>query len=80
MKRLVLAIVASVIAAACSGSTPAGPGPIAAGGANATQAKPDGVPRNWVAHLGGDNEVPANASKGQGQAIFQLSEDGLVMS
>jgi len=80
MKRLVLAIVASAIAAACSSSTPAGPGPIAAGGANATQGKPDGVPRNWVAHLVGDNEVPPNPSKGQGQAKFQLSADGQTMS
>ena len=81
MKRLGLAIVASVIAAACSSSTPAGPGPIASGSASATADKPStGVPRNWVAHLVGDNEVPSNPSKGQGQAIFKLSPDGQTMS
>jgi len=80
MKRLVLAIVASAIAAACSSSTPAGPGPIAAGGVSGAEQKPDGVPKNWVAHLTGDDEVPGNASKGQGQAKFQLSPDGQTMS
>lgn len=80
MKRLVLAIVASAIAAACSSSTPAGPGPIAAGSVSTTEQKPDGVPKNWVAHLTGDDEVPENASKGQGQAKFQLSPDGQTMS
>jgi hypothetical protein len=32
--------------------------------------------RNFVAHLSGDNEVPANATPAQGQAIFHLSKDG----
>lgn len=30
----------------------------------------------FTAHLAGDNEVPPVDSKGQGQAIFTLSEDG----
>jgi hypothetical protein len=32
--------------------------------------------RNFVAHLSGSEEVPTNASLGQGQAFFQLSPDG----
>src|SRR3970040_999640 len=32
--------------------------------------------RNFVAHLSGDEEVPAVATLAQGQAIFHLSEDG----
>ena len=32
--------------------------------------------RNYVTPLNGGNEVPANASKGHGSAIFQLSADG----
>lgn len=32
--------------------------------------------RNFVAHLSSSEEVPANASLGQGQAFFQLSADG----
>ena len=32
--------------------------------------------RNYVTPLSGGNEVPPNASKGHGSAIFQLSADG----
>ena len=32
--------------------------------------------RNWSLHADGSLEVPARDSKGQGQAIFRLSEDG----
>ncbi len=35
---------------------------------------------NFRAHLSGDQEVPANDSKAQGQAIFQLSKDGTELS
>lgn len=31
---------------------------------------------NFRAHASGDNEVPPNDSRAQGQAIYQLSEDG----
>jgi len=31
---------------------------------------------NFTAHLVGENEVPARDTRAQGQAIFQLSEDG----
>ena len=31
---------------------------------------------NWSDHATGDQEVPANDSKGQGQAIFRLADDG----
>ena len=34
------------------------------------------VNRNFSVHTKGAFEVPANMSKGQGQAIFQLSKDG----
>ena len=85
MKRLVLAIAAVAVVAACSGTTPAGPGPIAAGGTGAAAAKPDtGVPKNWVAHLIAANEVvpagtPPRESPAQGQVKFQLSADGLTL-
>lgn len=39
-----------------------------------------GSNRNFVAHLSGGGEVPANASLGQGQAFFQLSADGTTLS
>ncbi|MGH3005977.1 MAG: CHRD domain-containing protein [Gaiellaceae bacterium] len=37
---------------------------------------PAGENANFRAHLTGDDEVPANASAGQGQAVFHLSADG----
>jgi hypothetical protein len=37
---------------------------------------PDGGAKNLRTHLTGGEENPANASEAQGQAIFQLSEDG----
>lgn len=33
----------------------------------------------FTAHLAGDNEVPPSGSKGQGQAIFTLNEDGTAL-
>jgi len=41
---------------------------------------PSGVPENSRTHLSGDEEVPANDSRAQGQAIFQLSRDGTALS
>lgn len=35
---------------------------------------------NFRTHLSGQNEVPANASEATGQAIFQLSKDGMELS
>lgn len=40
---------------------------------------PAGENANFGAHLTGDDEVPANASAGQGQAIFHLSADETVL-
>jgi hypothetical protein len=37
-------------------------------------------PSNFRAHASGGEEVPANASQAQGQAIFQLSADGTEIS
>ena len=35
---------------------------------------------NFTAHLSGDQEVPAVETKATGQAIFQLSKDGMELS
>lgn len=35
--------------------------------------------QNFTAHLSGDQEVPAVDSKGTGQAIFKLNEDGTAL-
>lgn len=36
--------------------------------------------KNFRAHLSGNQEVPANVSKAQGQAIFQLNKDSTELS
>ena len=79
MKRFVL-IAAAVVVAACSGSTPAQPGALVSGSASTTASKPDGVVKNWVAHLVGTNEVPSRDTLAQGQVKFQLSADGTELS
>jgi len=38
------------------------------------------VVQNFVAHLSGDQEVPARTTLATGQAIFQLSKDGTELS
>jgi hypothetical protein len=38
------------------------------------------APRNFVAHLSGDEEVPPVDTQAQGQAIFQLNAEGDVLS
>jgi hypothetical protein len=80
MKRFAVVLSMAVLAAACSASAPSGPTTTAASGAASTAAKPDGVVKNWVAHLVGDNEVPARATPAQGQVKFQLSADGTELS
>jgi hypothetical protein len=39
-----------------------------------------GEGHNFGTHLSGDEEVPANSSRAQGQAVFTLSADGLSLS
>lgn len=39
---------------------------------------PSGESGNLVAHLSGDEEVPANESRAQGQAIFHVNADGTL--
>ncbi len=38
-----------------------------------------GTNRNFVAHLSGDEEVPARDTQAQGQAILHLSKDGTAL-
>jgi len=46
----------------------------------AVAAAPPQQPRNFVAPLSGDEEVPAVATNARGVAIFQLSPDGTELS
>jgi hypothetical protein len=72
MKRSMSLVVVALILAACSGGQ---------------QVLSDGVvelsstgARTFVAHANGGQEVPANDSRAQGQAILQLSADGTELS
>ena len=38
------------------------------------------APKNFGAHLSGDEEVPARDTPAQGQALFKLSKDGTTLS
>jgi hypothetical protein len=45
-----------------------------------TALKSAGMKMNFRAHLSGDQEVPAVETNATGQAIFQLSKDGMTLS
>jgi CHRD domain len=64
--RMHWSALASALAVVVAAATPA-------------SAEPPAV-KNFVAHLSGDEEVPARATLAQGQAIFRLSEDGSTLS
>ena len=78
------AAILAAVATACSGTSPATPTSINAplySTSHQTMSQPDGVPHNFDTHLTGRNERPTpNDSKAQGQAVFQLSADGLSLS
>lgn len=73
-----LAPLATVLFFAACAVPPTAPGAASAGGGSAV-VSPD-TPRNYVAHLVGSDEVPANGSPAQGQVIFQLNPAGTELS
>lgn len=79
MSRLCLMISAAAVAAACSYDPPPQPSPTPSAASSTGVASPD-RPTNFIAHLTGDNEIPANASLGQGQVLFQLNPAGTELS
>src|SRR5262245_10681392 len=81
MKQLFAVVMLVVAVVGCSSSGPGLPGePTASGSVGAANAGSPDTPRNYVAHLNGDGEIPANASQGQGQVIFQLNPAGTALS
>jgi len=73
MKRVALSCLAVLVMAACSETPPAEPQQLVAPVFAA-------VSDNFGTHLTGDEEVPPNDTRGQGQAIFQLNEDETELS
>lgn len=74
MKRGALSYLALVVVAACSETPPAEPEQLVVPVFAA-------VSDNFGTHLTGEEETPApTGSRAQGQAIFQLNEDGTVLS
>ena len=69
---LVLTVVGMMLLGACDSFVPE----------DAEFANLKGAPMvmNFRAHLSGDQEVPANESMATGEAVFQLSKDGMELS
>ena len=90
--RIFAAILASVLAGACTQSSmsPAQPASVnvpvriqsepRAGGQQAAGAPRTASEHNLGTHLTGSEEVPARDTDAQGQAIFRINEDGTAIS
>ena len=76
MNRLLAVACAAALASACADSmgTPTAPGTLVA--PVFVTGQHTGDAHHHFTHLNGGNEVPANNSRGQGQALFTLSDDG----
>lgn len=71
------ALLAAAVAAGCTDQFQAPTAPDAVTvPAEVRTAQHADTPHNFRTHLSGDEEVPPNESRAQGQAIFQLSADG----
>lgn len=87
MRKLILTVIAALVASACSQSprTPTEPS-VYTVPLHVQAAQPEGISKNHRAHLSGDEEVFTPAAPGgptpadshaQGQAIFQIATDKL---
>ena len=67
---------------ACSACTQGAPGSLSGGAAsgNPMTATEIRVPLNVGTHLKGEHETPPHDTQAQGEAIFQVSKDGLSVS
>jgi CHRD domain len=86
MRKLAITAFSTALACACTGSTKAPTQPsVYTAPLQVQAAQPEGIARNHRTHLSGDQEffpaapgVPTPAdSHAQGQAIFQIADDGL---
>jgi CHRD domain len=78
MRRVVITVLTAAVTCACSESTrtPAAPTEPLTAPLQVQSAQPDATAKNHSTHLSGDQEVPPNDSRAQGQATFQVSTDG----
>jgi len=82
-RRILCALLAAFTAAGCAeaGTTTMPPEQLSAAVMMALESHSDDHgPRNFRTHATGGDEVPANNSRAQGQAIFQLNHDGTELS
>lgn len=82
-RRALCAAVAALVAAGCTGTDGTTPLELELLQAPATVEHSHAAehgPRNFRTHTTGGEEVPANDSRAQGQAIFQLNHDGTELS
>jgi len=80
--RTLCALVAAFTAAGCAetGTTTMSPELLMAPVVAQESHSSDHGPRNFRTHATGGEEVPANNSRAQGQATFQLNHDGTELS
>jgi hypothetical protein len=78
MRKVVITALAAAVTCACSESTrtPAAPTEPLTAPLQVQSAQPDATAKNHDTHMSGDQEVPPNDSRAQGQATFQVSGDG----
>lgn len=78
--RVMAAMIAALVAGGCTDQlqTPTAPAPVTVP-VQAELAQHAGTPHNFRTHMSGGEEVPANESRAQGEATFQLSPDGMEL-
>jgi hypothetical protein len=79
MSRPLKAVLVAAIAAGCADAGPTQPDTLLVPVFSHGAGTPHGAELHFKTHLTGDEEVPSNPSRAQGQAIFRLSEDGTSM-
>jgi len=79
MSRRVLGVLIAATVAGCADSSSTEPEAVVVPVFSHQAGDPHGAELHFKTHLTGDEEVPPNEARGQGQAIFRLSKDGTSM-
>lgn len=78
LRSLLILLVPAALVAGCGDAN--SPGPLAPADALQSHAASWHAVHNFRAHLSGSAEVPAVDTRARGQAVFQLSPDGMSLS